>query len=55
IPTKKQLFKEFVSARRWQEFREGLVEDVTSRTNTVNLTSVHDIPYSIRMEEMLDI
>ncbi|CAH2265738.1 jg13196, partial [Pararge aegeria aegeria] len=55
IPTKKQLFKEFVSARRWQDFREELVEDVISRSNTVNWTSVHDVPYSIRMEEMLDI
>ncbi|XP_050342223.1 uncharacterized protein LOC126768255 isoform X1 [Nymphalis io] len=55
IPTKKQLFKEFVSARRWQEFRDQLVEDVVSRSNTVNWTSVHDVPYSIRMEEMLDI
>ncbi|CAG4940976.1 unnamed protein product [Colias eurytheme] len=55
IPTKKQLFKEFVSARRWQEFREELVDDVIARSNTVNWTSVHDVPYSIRMEEMLDI
>ncbi|VVC98796.1 unnamed protein product [Leptidea sinapis] len=55
IPTKKQLFKEFVSSRRWQEFREELVDDVVSRSNTVNWTSVHDVPYSIRMEEMVDI
>ncbi|CAF4936202.1 unnamed protein product [Pieris macdunnoughi] len=55
IPTKKQLFKEFTSQRRWQEFREELVDDVIARSNTVNWTSVHDVPYSIRMEEMLDI
>ncbi|XP_026748244.1 uncharacterized protein LOC113509140 isoform X2 [Galleria mellonella] len=55
IPTKKQLFKEFVSQRRWQEFREQMVNDVVSRSNTVNWTSVHDVPYSIRMEEMFDI
>ncbi|XP_059061987.1 uncharacterized protein LOC131854834 [Achroia grisella] len=55
IPTKKQLFKEFVSQRRWQEFREQTVNDVVSRSNTVNWTSAHDVPYSIRMEEMLDI
>ncbi|XP_069355156.1 uncharacterized protein [Maniola hyperantus] len=55
IPNKKQLFKEFVSARRWQEFKESLVEDVVSRSNTVNWTTAHDVPYSIRMEEMLDI
>ncbi|KPJ01937.1 Uncharacterized protein C20orf152-like [Papilio xuthus] len=55
IPTKKQLFKEFVSARRWEEFREQTVADVVSRTNTVNWTTVHDVPYSIRIEEMKDI
>ncbi|KAL0883982.1 hypothetical protein ABMA27_016033 [Loxostege sticticalis] len=55
IPTKKQLFKDFVAHRRWQEFREQMVTDVISRSNTVNWTSVHDVPYSIRMEEMLDI
>ncbi|XP_045763675.1 uncharacterized protein LOC123866265 [Maniola jurtina] len=55
IPTKKQLFKEFVSARRWQEFREELVEDVVSHSSAVNYTTVHDVPYSIRMEEMVDI
>ncbi|XP_052738152.1 uncharacterized protein LOC112056669 [Bicyclus anynana] len=55
IPKKKQLFKQFVSARRWEEFRDNLVEDVMSRTNGVNWTSAHDVPYSIRMEEMLDI
>lgn len=55
IPTKKALFKEFVAARRWQEFREQMVDDVIARSNTVNWTSVHDVPYSIRMEEMLDI
>ncbi|XP_068627720.1 uncharacterized protein [Battus philenor] len=55
IPTKKDLFKEFVTARRWEEFKEQTVEDVVSRTHTVNWTTVHDVPYSIRMEEMLDI
>ncbi|XP_028039168.1 uncharacterized protein LOC114249711 [Bombyx mandarina] len=55
IPTKKDLFKQFVEDRRWQEFRDQMVDDVVSRSNTVNWTSVHDVPYSIRMEEMLDI
>ncbi|RVE49512.1 hypothetical protein evm_005853 [Chilo suppressalis] len=54
IPTKKQLFTEFVSQRRWQVYREEMVTDVVSRSNAVNWTSVHDVPYSIRMEEMLD-
>ncbi|KAJ8727038.1 hypothetical protein PYW08_015435 [Mythimna loreyi] len=55
IPTKKQLFQDYVSARRWQDFRDQLVGDVVARSNTVNWTSLHDVPYSIRMEEMTDI
>ncbi|XP_053600462.1 uncharacterized protein LOC128669576 isoform X2 [Plodia interpunctella] len=55
VPTKKQLFKDFVAQRRWIDFRNQMVDDVIARSNTVNWTSVHDVPYSIRMEEMLDI
>lgn len=55
IPSKRQLFQEFISARRWEEFRDQLVGDIVARSNTVNWTSVHDVPYSIRMEEMVDI
>ncbi|XP_063374981.1 uncharacterized protein LOC134662639 [Cydia amplana] len=55
IPTKKHLFKELVSARRWLEFRDQVVSDVVARSKAVNFTTVHDVPYSIRMEEMLDI
>ncbi|PZC76824.1 hypothetical protein B5X24_HaOG204059 [Helicoverpa armigera] len=55
IPTKRQLFQSFVSERRWQEFRDQLVGDIVARSNTINWTSLHDVPYSIRMEEMVDI
>ncbi|XP_048481143.1 protein phosphatase 2C and cyclic nucleotide-binding/kinase domain-containing protein [Plutella xylostella] len=54
IPTKRQLFNEFVSARRWQKYREQVVSEVTSRTNTINFTSIHDVPYYVRMAEMTD-
>ncbi|GBP03796.1 hypothetical protein EVAR_2506_1 [Eumeta japonica] len=53
IPSKKELFKEFVSARRWQEYRERVVEEVASRGNSFNWTSIHDVPYSIRLEDMI--
>ncbi|XP_063530502.1 uncharacterized protein LOC134741593 [Cydia strobilella] len=55
IPTKHKLFKEFVTGRRWREYRDQVVSDVVARSNAVNFTTVHDVPYSIRMEEMLDI
>ncbi|KAJ2951790.1 hypothetical protein O0L34_g13955 [Tuta absoluta] len=55
IPTKKQLFQHFVENRRWTEFRESLVEEIASRSTTMNHTTLHDVPYSIRMQEMPDI
>ncbi|XP_063379665.1 uncharacterized protein LOC134666434 [Cydia fagiglandana] len=54
IPNKRKLFKEFVAARRWQEYRDQVVSDVVARSKAVNFTTVHDVPYSIRLEEMLD-
>lgn len=55
IPSKKQLFKEFVKERHWQKYRERQVENVLMRSKTVNWTSMHDVPYSIRMEETFDV
>ncbi|XP_075972477.1 uncharacterized protein LOC142974199 [Anticarsia gemmatalis] len=55
IPSKKDLFKSFVTERNWADYRTQLVEEVLARAQTVNWTSVHDVPYSIRMEEMIDI
>ncbi|XP_049875577.1 uncharacterized protein LOC126373462 [Pectinophora gossypiella] len=55
IPTKKQLFDEFVNQRKWREYRDSVVEEIVSRSNTINYTTVHDVPYSIRMEELFDI
>ncbi|XP_063374628.1 uncharacterized protein LOC134662356 [Cydia amplana] len=55
IPTKRKLFKEMVSACRWQDYRDQVVSDVVARSKAVNFTTVHDVPYSIRMEEMFDI
>ncbi|KAI5646335.1 cyclic nucleotide-binding domain-containing protein [Phthorimaea operculella] len=55
IPTKKQLFQHFVQERRWVEWKDSLVEEISSRSRTVNHTTIHDVPYSIRMQEMTDI
>ncbi|XP_049864907.1 uncharacterized protein LOC126366048 isoform X2 [Pectinophora gossypiella] len=55
IPNKQQLFNEFLNQRRWEEYRQQLVGDVVAGAKTVNYTTVHDVPYSVRMEEMYDI
>jgi len=51
LPTKEQLFKEFLKKRRWLEYREGLVKDIMKKSNIQINTTIHDIPYSIRIKE----
>ncbi|KAJ2950588.1 hypothetical protein O0L34_g8839 [Tuta absoluta] len=55
IPNKHQLFDEFCKQRVWEDFREQCVSDVVARSKTVNYTTLHDVPYSIRLEELFDI
>ncbi|KAI5641123.1 hypothetical protein NE865_06592 [Phthorimaea operculella] len=55
IPNKNQLFDEFCKQRVWEDFREQCVNDVVSNSNTVNYTSLHDVPYSVRLEEMFNL
>ncbi|GBP03790.1 hypothetical protein EVAR_2503_1 [Eumeta japonica] len=54
IPTKKQLFKEFVMSKRWLDHRNQVLMDILASANPVNWTTEHDVPYSIRMEEMIE-
>jgi hypothetical protein len=51
LPTKEQLFKKFLKQRRWLEYREGLVKDILKKSNIHSNTTIHDIPYSIRIKE----
>lgn len=54
IPDKKTVFKEFVNNRRWQEYKTKLTKDILNKRKFPNNTTIHDVPYSIRVNSELD-
>ncbi|EFN76197.1 Uncharacterized protein C20orf152-like protein [Harpegnathos saltator] len=51
-PSKKQLFDQFVQNRRWIAYKQNLVKDVVKRRDLYRSnTTIHDVPYSIRITE----
>ncbi|XP_029159086.1 uncharacterized protein LOC114931267 [Nylanderia fulva] len=54
-PTKKQLFNEFLLNRKWMSYKQNLIEDVIKRRGRFrNNTTIHDVPYSIRITDEID-
>jgi hypothetical protein len=51
LPAKEQLFKEFLNHHRWLDYREKLVKDIMIKSNIQSNTTIHDVPYSIRIKE----
>ncbi|XP_031828785.1 uncharacterized protein LOC116425343 [Nomia melanderi] len=51
-PTREELFEKFVRNRKWREYKKHLFETTRKRGRQVcsNVT-VHDVPYSIRIED----
>ncbi|XP_014470932.1 PREDICTED: uncharacterized protein LOC106742479 isoform X2 [Dinoponera quadriceps] len=51
-PTKRQLFDQFIQNRKWIAYKQNLVEDVAKRRKFYRSnTTIHDVPYSIRITE----
>lgn len=41
--------------QRWKEYRDRKVDDVLRRMPLgTNFTSIHDVPLTVRMEEIID-
>ncbi|XP_043267774.1 uncharacterized protein [Venturia canescens] len=54
-PTQEKLLKHFVTNRRWMSFKHLLVADILHNGRNVrNDTTIHDVPYSIRINEEID-
>ncbi|XP_077259067.1 uncharacterized protein LOC143895632 isoform X1 [Temnothorax americanus] len=54
-PTKKQLFNEFLLNRKWMTHKKNLVKDVIQRRGHFHSnTTIHDVPYSIRITDEID-
>ncbi|KAK0098159.1 hypothetical protein PV326_010736 [Microctonus aethiopoides] len=51
-PSREKLFNEFVTNRRWMKYKKNLVNDIMKMgKNISNSTTIHDVPYSIRINE----
>lgn len=54
IPAKEKLFEEFLAQRKWQRYRQSLINDILVKKKARTGTTIHHIPYSIRINEDLD-
>ncbi|XP_024945999.1 cyclic nucleotide-binding domain-containing protein 2-like [Cephus cinctus] len=51
-PSTEKLFEKFVRNRRWLRYKKDLIEDIVKNGRKIqNNTSIHDVPYSIRINE----
>ncbi|KAG8038465.1 hypothetical protein G9C98_006161 [Cotesia typhae] len=49
-PTRDKLFQQFITNKKWMEYKKQLLDDVVKRTKkSCNNTTIHDVPYSIRI------
>ncbi|KAL6448422.1 hypothetical protein ACFW04_000385 [Cataglyphis niger] len=54
-PTKKQLFNKFLLNRKWMKYKQNLIEDIITRRGRYrSSTTIHDVPYSIRITDEID-
>ncbi|XP_012264975.2 uncharacterized protein LOC105691214 [Athalia rosae] len=54
-PTKEQLFEKFAQNRRWLKHKTELVHHVIENGRKIpNSTTIHDVPYSIRITDQID-
>ncbi|XP_011698331.1 PREDICTED: uncharacterized protein LOC105456180 isoform X2 [Wasmannia auropunctata] len=54
-PTRKQLFEKFLLNRKWMTYKQNLVKDVINRRGHFRSnTTIHDVPYSIRITDEID-
>nr|CAD7593283.1 unnamed protein product [Timema genevievae] len=49
IPSQDQIFKAFLEHRKWLQYRQELVREIVSRKKIPNNTTIHDVPYSLRI------
>lgn len=54
IPSTEQVFAEFELNQRWNLYKDNIIKEVFMDKTAVNPTSVHDVPYSIRIDQNFD-
>ncbi|XP_017066776.1 uncharacterized protein LOC108104933 [Drosophila eugracilis] len=51
IPTREDLFKDFLKTRKWEKFRHDYIESILNADSLANFTKVEDIPVISRIVE----
>ncbi|CAG9815816.1 unnamed protein product [Phaedon cochleariae] len=55
IPTSEQIFDNFIHERKFKRYRKGLVKDLLAEKKVANTNTIHNVPYSIRLKEGVDV
>ena len=53
-PSRKALFQRFMEEKKWAKYRDDLVNPIYMKRVATNLTSIHDVPMSIRVQEKIN-
>ncbi|XP_044317141.1 uncharacterized protein LOC108042112 [Drosophila rhopaloa] len=51
IPTREDLFKDFLKTRKWEKFRHDYIQNILNSDSLANFTKVEDIPIISRIVE----
>ncbi|KAH8368807.1 hypothetical protein KR084_007731, partial [Drosophila pseudotakahashii] len=51
IPTREDLYKDFLKTRKWEKFRRDYIENILNSDSLANFTKVEDIPIISRIVE----
>ncbi|KAK9885688.1 hypothetical protein WA026_012453 [Henosepilachna vigintioctopunctata] len=51
LPDTESVFRDFLQQKKWHEYKMKLVQEILTNSKKVNLNNLHNVPYSIRMQE----
>ncbi|KAJ8922627.1 hypothetical protein NQ315_007659 [Exocentrus adspersus] len=55
IPGSEQIFQHFLEEQKFLKYRKQLIRDLLSQKRVANNNSIHNVPYSIRLKEGVDV
>lgn len=53
IPTPEEVHERFQMNRSWEKYKKEIVKKIVEHKKAKNYTTIHDIPYSIKMNKCL--
>lgn len=52
LPSNDDLYRQFYDGRKWDEFKQRVVDEVIQRKSKPHTMKIEDVPYTIRMESL---